>query len=171
MISRSERRNLAREILETLPRVMRLVGADLRRCDPPLDHATFRVMVMLGRRACNLSDLAARQGVSLPTMSRTVSTLVDRGWVGRTEEAADRRQVRLELTLAGRRFLARTHAQLLRTLSQSLGGLSADGARRVHDGLATLTHELEPAAAAGAEPSKATGRAPLLAELPPADKR
>jgi DNA-binding MarR family transcriptional regulator len=46
-------------------------------------------------------------GLSLPTLSRAVDALVQRGYVRRVEDAADRRVKRLSLTAKGRRTIDR----------------------------------------------------------------
>ena len=56
----------------------------------------------------SLNGLAERLGgLSLPTLSRAVEALAKRGFVRRTEDAADRRVKRLDLTRAGRRTIDR----------------------------------------------------------------
>jgi DNA-binding MarR family transcriptional regulator len=46
-------------------------------------------------------------GLSLPTLSRSVDALVQRGYVRRAEDTADRRVKRLSLTAKGRRTIDR----------------------------------------------------------------
>jgi DNA-binding MarR family transcriptional regulator len=56
----------------------------------------------------SLNGLAERLGgLSLPTLSRAVDALVQRGYVRRTEDSADRRVKRLSLTAKGRRTIDR----------------------------------------------------------------
>ena len=50
----------------------------------------------------SVKALAEALGVSLPAMSRAVDGLFERGFVGREEDAADRRMKRVGLTDAGR---------------------------------------------------------------------
>ena len=54
----------------------------------------------------SLNGMAERLGgLSLPTVSRAVDSLVQRGYVRRTEDAADRRMKRVSLTAKGRRTI------------------------------------------------------------------
>ena len=54
----------------------------------------------------SLNGLSERLGgLSLPTLSRAVEALVQRGYVSRAEDAADRRMKRLRLTAKGRRTI------------------------------------------------------------------
>ena len=61
----------------------------------------IRAMAMLRHHPASLNDLATAHEVSPATMSRMISTLVERGWVQRREDQQDRRQIRLTLTEAG----------------------------------------------------------------------
>lgn len=92
---------LARQLLEIIPPVMRTLSADIRGSGHLPSPAQFGVMVTLAYHSCNLSSLADEQGVSLPTMSSTINTLEERGWVRRTRSTEDRRVVIAELTEAG----------------------------------------------------------------------
>jgi DNA-binding MarR family transcriptional regulator len=77
----------------------------------------------------SLKSLADSMGVSLPTMSRAVDGLFERGFLLREEDPVDRRVKRLRLTDAGRRVpLALNEARLsaLHELIGSLGDEQAD---------------------------------------------
>jgi DNA-binding MarR family transcriptional regulator len=54
----------------------------------------------------SLGDLAAREGVRAPTMSRAVERLVTGGLASREPDPADRRRVRIAATEAGRTLLS-----------------------------------------------------------------
>jgi len=130
---------VARRILEIVPAVMRFVGADMRRQTAAgFRVAHYRVLGMLSKRPFTLSDLATCQAVALPTMSRTVSTLVDRGWVARTEDPEDRRRIQLTATDEGRSVLEQLHAQAQRRLAARLAGLTAAERAQVLAGLQVL---------------------------------
>ena len=93
---------VAYHILQIIPPVMRNVAAELRRTGQMPTPAHFSVLVLLHDQKANLSELAENQGVSLPTMSSTVSRLEERGWVTRKRCSDDRRVVWVELTPSGR---------------------------------------------------------------------
>ncbi|MBK9055620.1 MAG: MarR family transcriptional regulator [Chloroflexi bacterium] len=97
--------DLALRLLEIIPAVMRTVAAELRRSGHLLNPTHFNVLITLAYGPCILSDLAEQQAVSPPTMSNTVSTLVERGWVQRQRDAHDRRKVWLTLTPGGLQIL------------------------------------------------------------------
>ena len=63
----------ARQILETIPLVMRTLANAIRKSKHPVAPAHLRLLFMLSKKCLNLSQLAELQFVSLPTMSNIVS--------------------------------------------------------------------------------------------------
>ena len=76
-------REAARTLLEVMPLVMRTVAAELRAAGELPAPAHFPLLHMLSEQPRTLSELAAFRGVSLPSMSSSVTTLVARGWIRR----------------------------------------------------------------------------------------
>lgn len=76
-----------------------------------------------------LSDLATREGVARPAVSRIVAALEDRGLVGREVDPADRRAALIACTRAGRRLLVRLRAARAEVLGRRLSALP-DAERR-----------------------------------------
>ena len=73
----------------------------------------------------SLNGLAERLGgLSLPTLSRAVESLVQRGYVRRTEDPNDRRVKRLRLAAKGRRTIDRLIEIRVRELETALETLS-----------------------------------------------
>ena len=126
MTQEISRETVAHQILQTIPRVMQILAGEVRRSELTVLPAHFRLMLMLSRCPSSLSDLAESQDVSLPTISRTVSTLVERGWVSHRASPSDRRVVIAELTPAGRKVLADIRAQTLARLEEMLARLSQE---------------------------------------------
>jgi len=73
----------AQEVLLIVPHVMRTVSAKLRRSSYAIMPGHCHVMTMLARERHSRSEIAERQLVSLPTTSRSISTVVGRGWLVR----------------------------------------------------------------------------------------
>lgn len=96
---------IANQLLAIIMPLTRSVAAELRRGEKSLNAAHLGALAMLAERPCNLSELAEYQGVSLPTMSGSISRLETRGWVQRVRSTADRRVVMVELTPKGRQRL------------------------------------------------------------------
>src|SRR5919198_1801585 len=101
-MNRDQARETARDILQIIPLVMRAVAAQLRSAGELPAPAHFGLLSMLSERSRTLTELASIQGVSLPTMSNSISAMVERGWVRRTGPGPDRRVVVIEVTAAGR---------------------------------------------------------------------
>src|SRR5438132_12701468 len=107
VMTRVQARETARELLEIIPLVMRTVAAELRAAGEMPAPAHFRLLSILSVRPRMLSDLASLQGVSLPTMSNSISAMVERGWVRREVPGGDRRIVMIDVTPPGRAALER----------------------------------------------------------------
>ncbi len=119
---------------------MRAVTAELRAAGELPAPAHFGLLSMLSAQpnARTLTDVAALQGVSLPTMSNSISALVDRGWVQRATNGGDRRQVVIEVTPTGRAALDRVRTCAERHLAEVLAPLDARSRRRLQTGLGVL---------------------------------
>lgn len=130
----------AHHIIDSLPRLTRLLSKDLRLHSSGLfTSSQFRVMVRLFREGSQcLSVLADFMGVSLPTMSKLIQGLESRGLVLRERDSDDRRRVLLGLTDSG----VRAYASLLeRTESHIvdwIGDLSPQQCEQVIDALVLL---------------------------------
>src|SRR5207245_9055690 len=153
-MTRVQARETAREILEILPRVMRTVAAELRAAGEMPAPAHFGLLSVLSLRPRMLTDLASLQGVSLPTMSNSISSMVERGWVRRAAPEGDRRVVMIEVTATGRAALERVSRCAEVHLAEGLAPLDMPARRRPQGGPG-LPRTLLPAAAA----SRATSRA------------
>ena len=114
-MTRVQARETAREILEIIPLVMRTVAAELRAAGEMPAPAHFGLLSILSVRPRTLTDLASLQGVSLPTMSNSISAMVERGWVRREAPDGDRRVVMIEVTPTGRAALERVSRAPRRT--------------------------------------------------------
>ena len=129
---------LAHEILEIIPIVMRPITAKLRQAGSTMNLAHFHLLVLLTRNSHNLSELAEKQAVSLPTMSNTVSTLVDRGWVTRIRSTRDRRKVQIEITPEGLDILEQIWNEAEVYMTEFIASLNPDECEKVLEGLVIL---------------------------------
>ena len=136
---------VAQEVVKVIPHVMRAIGAERPCSGHAIPPAHFRLLGILASHSCNLSELAVRQAVSLPTMSNSISVLVERGWVKRAPSLYDRRQVLLELTPDGRAVLADMKNRAEARVAELLGALSPDELADLAAGLAVLGRAFAPA--------------------------
>ena len=91
-MTRVQARESARDILQIVPLVMRTVAAELRAAGELPAPAHFPLLHMLSEQPRTLSELAAFRGVSLPSMSSSVTTLVGKGWIRRVTRDAGGRE-------------------------------------------------------------------------------
>ena len=156
-MTRDQARESAREILEIVPQVMRTVAAQLRAAGELPAPAHFGLLSVLSVRPRMLTDLASLQGVSLPTISSSISAMVERGWVKRTAPEDDRRVVIIEVTATGRAALERVSRAAESHLAEMLAPLDVPTRRRLLGGLGVLRKVF---AAAPASMSRKSHRTP-----------
>lgn len=106
---------VAGQVIDVMPLVMRSIRAQVRQHRTPgLSLPQFRTLGFLDQHAgASLSDVAEHLGVTLPSMSKMVDSLVEEKLVTREFDAADRRRMILDVTPRGRSLLiaARADAQ------------------------------------------------------------
>jgi len=139
-MTRIQARQSARDILQIIPLVMRTVAAELRASGELPAPAHFGLLSILNDHPRMLTDLASIQGVSLPTMSNSISAMADHGWVRRAAPApdGDRRIVMIEVTPAGRAALERVARCAEAHLADILAPLDLPARRRLKSGLGVL---------------------------------
>jgi len=153
-------RDVAREILSIVPLVMRTIAAQLRTAGELPAPAHFGLLMMLSAHSRTLTEMASIQGVSLPTMSNSVTAMVERGWVRRTAPPKDRRVVVVEVTSLGKAALERVGRLAEAHLAEILSPLDTDARRRLQGGLTVLRTLFEPAAADCRRPPNARSGRP-----------
>jgi DNA-binding MarR family transcriptional regulator len=129
---------VAHQVLDIVPLAMHSLATMMRQTDLTLAPAHFRLLGMLANGPHNLSELAEKQAVSLPTMSSTVSTLADRGWVLRERQPGDRRMVVIELSPQGRDVLKVIRDRTEARLEDLLAPLSPAECEQLSAGLVLL---------------------------------
>jgi DNA-binding MarR family transcriptional regulator len=134
----TEIKAVAQEVVRVIPQVMRTIGAERHFLGHTMPPAHLRLLTILASHPCNLSELAVRHAVSLPTMSNSISVLVERGWVNRVSSLDDRRQVLLELTPDGRAVLVEIKSRAEARVAEALEKLSSDDLASLSAGLAVL---------------------------------
>lgn len=130
--------HIAQQLLAIIMPLTRSVAAELRKGEKSLNSAHLGALAMLTERPCNLSELADYQGVSLPTMSGSISRLETRGWVHRVRSTTDRRVVMVELTPKGQQRLAEMVQQAETYLIKRLGNLNPGEQETLSAGLTLL---------------------------------
>ena len=105
-----------------------------------------KVLYLLGAAGdLHMSELVARLGVSLSTVSGLVERVVEAGLASRHDDPADRRQVVVGLTPAGSAFIDRfreLNARQMRELLDLLDDQELEGARATLAALARASDRL-----------------------------
>ena len=90
------------------------------------------------RNPRSLGELSEFHAVSLPTMSKTITTIESLGWVVRSRSEADRRVVMVEATAAGRAALKEVHDSAIGSISEALDSLTGTQRQKLSHGLKIL---------------------------------
>jgi DNA-binding MarR family transcriptional regulator len=133
-----EAKRTARLMLETLPSLMQSIASEMRRCDHPMPMPHFRALMTLSQGPFTLSELAEHQRVSLPTMSNTVTVLVNNGWAERVADAGDRRKADVVMTAEGIRALREMESRIENVIAGSLAKLDGSELGNLTDALGVL---------------------------------
>ena len=99
-----------REQVQTFIRRFGLLEQEHTPCHYPLSPSQAHALQVLGQRdQLPLYQLAAHLHLEKSTVSRLVNTLVERGWVERTINPENRREVLLKLSSAGHTIFEEVH--------------------------------------------------------------
>jgi DNA-binding MarR family transcriptional regulator len=128
----------ARALLDVTWLLMRSFQARMRQGEHRVEPAHMGILAKTSIAACSLTELAQHQAVRLPTMSKSVGLLVERGWLERWTPEDNRRQIMVRLTAEGRRMLARMKRDAERHVASMLADLSAEQRAKVDAGLKIL---------------------------------
>jgi len=150
-------RQCAREILETVPLVMRFIRDQVRRRGAAsLSLPQFRTLAFLDRAdQASLSAAAEHLGVSLPAMSRLINGLVNRRLVERQTVVTNRRQIALTLTAQGRAALEKMRTEVRLRLAEVVENLPAAGQKALHRAMGILHRVFDQRAVPGSPLQKA----------------
>jgi DNA-binding MarR family transcriptional regulator len=132
------RESAARRVVEVVPRVMRTLAQEFRNTGYLPAPVHCGLLVALAEGPYNLTELAEKHAVSLPTMSNSINTLVERGWVSRSRDADDRRMVVVELTPDGQAILDKTTYSVAGSVGRLLASLSPEECEQLLSGLEIL---------------------------------
>jgi DNA-binding MarR family transcriptional regulator len=135
----------ARQVMETVPLVMRFIRMEMRsRRAPSLSVPQFRVLTFLSHKpGAPLSGVAEHLGVARSTASAIVDRLVRRKLVSRTTHPEERRSVVLTLTPAGAQHFQQAREAASARMAKVLAGLPAANLLQLTQGLLLLGSAFE----------------------------
>ena len=101
----------------------------------------YTVLAQLNGGPQTLRELAEREHVQAPSMTRIINALTELGFVTRTAHPLDGRQVKVGITAAGEAILAEAREQRTAWLAHRVAGLS-DEDRRILSRAARIMQQL-----------------------------
>ena len=116
-----EETELAARLRLVVGRLNRRIRIDGRESVPPLQLSAMVTVEEFG--PLRLSELARREAVSVPTMSRVLAALDEQGLVVRTPDPQDARGVLVTLSDDGERRLAQVRSHRTALVARRLGRL------------------------------------------------
>jgi len=129
----------AQELLAILPLLNRMMALELRQeTGDDTTMSQFRVLAYLAEEPLTMSDIARRRKVSFQSAGELVQGFVERGWVVRMPNPADRRQSMLHLTETGKEKYERAQSQMLQRLAGFMDQLDEDEKTTVQQALLSL---------------------------------
>lgn len=129
----------ARELLDAVPPVIWFIRRQMRHFRRDLSLAQFRTLTLVNRQpAASLSAVADHLGASLPTASRMVHGLVERGLLARQGCQGDRRQLALAITPRGEALLNTAWEETQASLKSELSRLSPVQQQNIADAMQLL---------------------------------
>jgi DNA-binding MarR family transcriptional regulator len=139
----------ALRIVEIVPYLNRTIAREARheldqeRGTLTLTH--IRLLAHARRQpGCSLGELADAREVSLPTMSKMVTGLVEKGILTRTQDPANRRLVRINLTPEGESLYLQIMSRVQQRLARLLRGLSQEDRAAIVRALECLAEVVAP---------------------------
>ena len=126
--------------------MMRMVRRIKRQTDGGQSVSAISALASLRRLgSVTVGELAEAEGVSRPSMTVLVGTLLEQGLVSKAPDARDGRLVRVQATSAGIRALDESRTRRTAYLAQRLGGLVPAELRTLHAAAEILERLLEEA--------------------------
>lgn len=131
----------AKELVICVPTVMQhLRIISQRERARSLSIQQFRALGVVSHRGgISMTGLAEQLGLAVPSTSRLVEGLVQRGYLDRTPIPSNRRQLNLTMSPAGDEILAHTVEETHRLLAERLAVLSEDERATVIAAMRLLT--------------------------------
>ena len=134
---------LGADLLAVVARINRLAN---QRIELPLPFAQARLLSMIEDQGqTRISDLAALDHCSQPTMTTQVRRLEDAGLVTRAEDPGDARAVLIGITDQGRQILSRVRADRSAAINPYLEHLNAAERTALVDAIRVLRGLLDDA--------------------------
>ena len=115
-------------VMEVVPSVMRTIRGEMRRLGTQeLTVPQMRALLFVTRRdGASLTEVAEHVGLTLPSASRLVDLLVERGLLRRRTASADRRRIMLAATPRGQTLMESVRAGVQTRVARRLAELAPE---------------------------------------------
>lgn len=125
--SEAQARRCAALLLDVAPQLMQTLRVEMRAGRPPeLTVPQFRTLVFFRMHpGAAISQAAEHLDLALPTASKLMDGMVNRGFLQRAQCETDRRKVLISLTEKGAEVLREAREAALAVFTRRLGGLSS----------------------------------------------
>jgi DNA-binding MarR family transcriptional regulator len=129
----------AREVLDVVPAVLRPLRRQMRSHRAGLSIPQFRSLCFVERYdGASLSMVADHLDLSLPTVSRMINALVQRGYMQRKSSEDDRRHVSLSLRARGQAIMREARHATQQYLAERFENLSDEQRQSLVAAMETL---------------------------------
>ncbi len=135
--------DLALKLIETIPRVRRMMVVRLRQRGVRRSVPQLQVLELVRERPHTVTELAELQAVTKATMSATLSRMADEGLVRRNHPPDDHRQVIVESTAKGRAVSEGARRKAEAILDDILAYLSSEEKDSLMGGVELLKSAVE----------------------------
>lgn len=118
---------------------------------PPLQFSALVTVEKCG--PLRLGELAQKEAVSAPTMTKVLAALADRGLVERTPDPSDARSVQVSVSVAGNEQLNRIRSERTAMLDNRLAGLTDEQRELLRSAIPALEALVDQYSASPPKPS------------------
>ena len=130
-------------ILEVVPGLMKMFRQEMRKFgSDQLTVPQFRVLNRIAKGSCSNQELADWMGVSAPTMSKMLDSLIQKNLITRKTEATNRRQVVVDCTFDGKKISQEIQQAMQNDLIARISKIPEPQMKMVESGLMILRENL-----------------------------
>lgn len=130
---------IAESIIENIPLVTRLLRRQMRsHVKNQLTIPQFRLLLRLSQQPSSQSELAEWLGVTAPTMSKMIDSLLKNKMLTRQYQEKDRRKQKIELTIVGKKLIQKQQKFATKMFLKKIEKLTKNEKEKLKDGLEIL---------------------------------
>lgn len=132
--------NCAAELMDTVPMVMRFIRTEMRKQrGAELSVPQFRTLVFIDRNPeTSLVSVANHLGLTPPSVSVLVDSLVERSFVDKRPSRDDRRKINLSLLEKGKRILVSAQKAAHQRLAEKIQTITSPERQTIHQAMEIL---------------------------------